>query len=426
MKLLHFAMSALGGYGETFVDLSLADQLADGGIESRFVITAGVEPLFATGRHPYSLIDSDPGLSVQAVVEREMSEHQPDAVVLADYANFWGHMLRNAGDDAWFIEKYGVPLIPIDMWEWEHTGFAYDFCGRGFGREYDRHILDMPAHLRPVPVCHVDAGGSRQGHPYRLTAPEPGRDATVRERVFAEFGLSPADRLVLVPVSAWQQPSTSTRLITEMTIRLGRRVPELLARYLGALPERTHVLVVGTVPEALRQLPADRLHELGPCPPDRYRDLLRSADLMVSLTMSGLTLARATLMGTPGMLLTNGFTVANAADVERVDAALGGLSDPVRSWLSEVAPIDAFSHWPKGLHAFVEPLVRGNPYLTAIAHEELLDEPAVVERMREILYDSEAARRLAEDREAYLAQVDALPPTWEVFGAAAAAVGLRI
>jgi hypothetical protein len=426
MKLLHFAMSALGGYGETFVDLSLADQLADGGIESHFVITAGVEPLFASGKHPYSLIDADPELSVQAVVEREMSEHQPDAVILADYANFWGHMLRNAGDDPWFIEKYGVPLIPIDMWEWENSGFAYDFCGRGFGREYDRHILDMPAHLRPVPVCHVDAGDSRRGHPYRLTAPEPARAAAVRNQVFDDLGLSAADRLVLLPISAWQQPTTSTRLITEMTVRLGQRVPELLARYLGALPDRTHVLVVGAVPEALRQLPAGRLHELGPCPPDRYRDLLRSADLMVSLTMSGLTLARATLMGTPGMLLTNRFTVADAEDIDRVDAALGGLADPVRSWLSEVAPTDAFSHWPKGIHTFIEPLVRDNPYLTAMAHEELFDQRTVVGRMREILYDPAARERLAESRDAYIAMVDALPPTWEVFGAAAAKVGLRV
>ncbi|WP_370942143.1 DUF6365 family protein [Amycolatopsis sp. cg5] len=426
MKLLHFALPVLGGYGETFVGRSLADQLTAGGVQNHFVTTQAVESLFGEGVYPYDVIDADPERSVHEVVERVMTEVRPDAIVLADYTNYWGHMVRNnAAEDPWFIEKYGVPLLPIDMWEWENTRFAYDFCGRGWGREYDRHILDMDVHLRPVPVAHVDPGPSGKGYPYRLTAPEPAADERTRAAIFAEFGLSPEDRLVMIPVSGWQQPKEVTRQTTDMMVRLGERVPELLVHYLNQLPDRTHVLIVGPVPEPFAKFPADRLHVLGPCAPDRYQRLLASADLLLSLSMSAVTLARAVLMGTPGMLLTNRFTVTGRDEVSEVDRALGGLSPVVRSWLEEVAPVDPFLHWPKGLFHFVEALTKDNGYLSALARAELFDETAAVETMHGILYEPAAREKLAEAQSAYVRAVDALPSTPDVLRAAMTKLGLK-
>ncbi|GLX05358.1 DUF6365 family protein [Microbispora sp. NBRC 16548] len=424
MKLLHFSLPVLGGYGETFVGLSLADQLADGGVQNHFVTTKAVEPLFRAGRYPFHIIDGD-ARPVERFVDEVIKDVRPDAIVLADYTNFWGHMVRSGVDDPWFIEKHGVPLLPIDMWEWENTVFAYDFCGRGWGREYDRHILDMDVHLRPVPIAHLDPGPSGRGYPYRIVAPEPGRDERTRAKVFAELGLSPNDRLVLIPVSSWQQPKEVTRQTTDMMVRLGERVPELLAHYLRQLPDSTHVVVVGPMLEPFTTLPAERLHVLAPTTPDRYHALLSSADLLLSLSMNAVTLARAVLMGTPGMLLTNRFTLTDEQSVAGMEQELGGLSDTVRSWLGEVVPIDPFRHWPKGLYHFVEPLVQGNEYLTAMAHEQLFDEKAVVEGMRGILYEPAVRERLAEAQSRYVRLVDDLPPTHEVIRAAVGKLGIE-
>lgn len=307
------------------------------------------------------------------------------------------------------------------MWEWEDTSFRYDFCGHGWGREFDRHILDMAAFLRPVPVSHPGAGTSGRAFPFRVNTPEPVPDGAARARIRAEFGLGPQDRLVMVPVSEWQQPTTVTKQTTEMMVRLGERVPELLAAYLSELPDRTHLLLVGPrVPAFDRMLPAHRLHYLPPSSPQRYRELLACTDLLLSLSMSGLTAARAVLMGVPAVLLTNRFTVSGEADLDALDASLGGLTRTTREWLRDTMPIDPFRHWPKGLFHFVDSLVADNPYLSALAAEELLDHRVVVERMRALLYDPAAGQTLARARNAYIDLVDSLPPVAETFADAIA------
>lgn len=96
MKIVHFAAPLLGGYGETYVGVSLADQLAENGIDNTFVTTKAVESMFRDGKHAYHVLDAEPGAAVDTFVDRIMHEVQPDAIVLADYGNFCGHMLRLA------------------------------------------------------------------------------------------------------------------------------------------------------------------------------------------------------------------------------------------------------------------------------------------------------------------------------------------
>ncbi len=131
---------------------------------------------------------------------------------------------------------------------------------------------------------------------------------------------------------------------------------------------------------------------------------------MLSLTTNAVTVIRAILMDIPAMLLTNRFHVPDAAAIEAVDGELGGLGPAARTWLGDTVPIEPFRLWPKGLHAFMEPLLKGNGYLDAIARRELLDEEGVVSGLEALLHDPAARDRLAQDRARYVAATG--PATW--------------
>ncbi|WP_405816052.1 DUF6365 family protein [Streptomyces sp. NBC_01390] len=425
MRLLNFALST-AAYGDTLIGLSFTDQIRQPGIEQHFVVSEAAVPLVSSRGYDYTVLKAHGTRSAEKQIDDCIRRFRPDAMVLADYLNYWGTLIRQYDTDPWFIDRYGLPLLPIDIWEWENTPFRFDVCGRDYEREISKRILGMEAHLRPVPVGHLTPGPSGRGLPYRIMDPEPLPDVAKRLRLRADLGLASGDRLVMIPVSAWQQPDENTPGATDMMRRLADRVPDLLVHYLGRLPATTRFVFVGHVPPAFRKLPPEQVRVLPLCPPDEYRDLLAVSDLVLSLSLTALTMVRAVLMDIPSLVITNRFRVAGPADIEKVSAELGGLTDTARSWLTETAPIAPFRQWPKGLYDFVQRLFDGNDYLDTLGHGELMDEENTVARLTELLYDPSAQQRLAGARSAYLDRLAALPPTLEVFAEAARRVGLSM
>ncbi|MEU3977736.1 DUF6365 family protein [Streptomyces bacillaris] len=424
MRILNFALSTVA-YGDTLIGIGLTNQLRAAGARNHYVISPAAEALISHHGYSYTVVEPEQGKHVREVVDTVVRDFDPDVLVLADYLNYWGTLIRRFDTDPWFLDSYRRPVLPIDIWEWENTSFTFDVCGREYEREVSRRILDMPAHLRPVPISHLDAGVSGRGFPYRILPREQRLGAAEREAVRSGLGLGPKDKLVMVPVSSWQQPGKDEPGMTDMIHRLADRVPDLLAGYLGQLPSTTHFLFIGYVPPAFHALPAEQVHVLPLCAPDRYHALLSSSDLVLSLTTNAVTVIRAVLMDIPALLLTNRFDVADAAGIDRVAAELGGIKPRVAEWLAENVPIEPFRLWPKGLHTFMEPLLKDNAYLDAIGRQELLDEEGVVSGLEALLHDRETRHRLAEGRSRYVRSVESLPPADEVFLAAARCAGLR-
>lgn len=418
MRLLFFSLSA-AAFGETFIGLSLAGQLRSSGVESHFVVPSVTGEAVASlgfGRTIVDYADCPTGEAARAFFDEIVARVRPDALVLADYNAFDRNVRFHFRTEPWLIEEYALPILPIDLSEWDRTDFTIDLCGRD-PLPVSRKILDFPAHLRPVPTAHLDAGPSGRGFPYRVVAPERAAGAAEREAVFARYGLDGADRLILLPMSSWQQPAGGRGLGSEMSARLTETVPELLAHYLGELPAGAHVLVVGEAPPALPRRLGQRLHVIPPCPIDEYTTLLGSADVTIVFSPTSATAARAVLMDRPAVIMQNRYRVHDEADVARVDAELG-LTARVRGWLDATTPIDPFRLWPKGCFAVQEPMLRANPYLDALVTAEILDETGTVAALHGLLYDKDAKDRLAAGRSRYLAAVNALPDAAHVVGAA--------
>jgi Family of unknown function (DUF6365) len=418
MNLMFFALST-AGYGETVIGLSLARQLEPLGVRSHFVISPVSEQVLKRSGVPFTTIEPRMGRLVRLLVDEDVRQFKPDAIVLADYYTYTGVFRERFGLDSWFIEEYGVPILPIDIWEWDKTSCAVDMFAED--RPTDKKILDMDVFLRPVPLAHPDREG--RAYPFRLWEGTERVTRRTKRHLYETFGLGPRDRLVLLTIAPWQHMAED-KYLSSIGTHVLRGVPRLLAHYLAQLPDTTHFLIVGEVPPELAALPAGRVHALPPCSPARFTTMLGASDLVLSLNIGATTLGRAVLSDIPAVVLTNGFAVPDALAIGEVEAKLGGLTPAVRSWLGDMLPLHQMRMWPLGFWEFLEPILAGNPYTGAFTDLELLDEPAVVQGLERTLYDPATRDRLAAGRAQYLSILDAQVDTRSVFAAAAARVGL--
>jgi hypothetical protein len=340
----------------------------------------------SASRHGYTVVDPAMGRLARLIIDDVVDQLDPDALVLDDYFTFCGVLQDRFGLDPWFVDEYSLPVFPIDIWEWENSTFVVDSPpGRGF--DVSKRILDFEAHLRPVPLAHVDATG--RGFPYRLGSPARLGSADDRTALRSSLGLGAADRLVLLTLAAWQRSAQSALFVTD-------RVTATLRR----LDECVHVLLVGAGPGDFEALPAERTHRVPACDPAQFDDLLGSADLLLSLNAGSTSLARAVLAGMDAVVIGNSATVPGS--------------------------LYPFRMWPLGAHEFLAPVLAANAYTGAYVQAELLDTAATAATIERTLHDPSARHVLAEARAKYQANVAALPPTCEVFDQAARLVGLTL
>lgn len=419
MRLLFFALST-AGYGETVIGMSLARQLQPLGVESHFIISPVSAQVLARSGIRHTVIDQRMGPFARLLIDEDVSQFRPDAIVLADYYTFTGVFEKRFGLRPWFIEEYQLPILPIDIWEWEKTSFAVDMFEED--RPVDKRILEMDAFLRPVPLAHPER--EDRAYPFRLWEGTERVSRRTKDHLFTTLGLGARDRLVLLTVAPWQQ-LPEDRYLSSIGTHVLRGVPKLLAHYLRQLPETTHFLLLGQTAPELAALPAERMHVLPPCSPSRFSTLLGASDLVLSLNVGATTLARAVTSDIPAIVLTNSFTVPGPGAVPEVEARLGGLTDTVRDWLMDMFPLHQMRMWPLGFHSFLEPILTENPYTSAFCDLELLDERAVVDGIAHALYDAGTRDRLAAARADYLAILDTQVDTRKAFAEAASGVGLN-
>ncbi|MEE1790029.1 DUF6365 family protein [Streptomyces sp. BE308] len=421
MRLL-FLATVVKEHHEATVGIDLANQLRSAGVESHFIVDTYNEQQVRAAGYAHTIVSPTMDAGILDVLRGVVGEFRPDAIVLSDYVAHWVAFTYAYRTDPWCVEEFGLPVIPLDLYELANTDFELEILGRPV--RADDRILSMPAHLRPVPVARPEpAPGDGQALPYRLSRTIGPAPAAERERIRGPLGLSDDERLLVVPTMDWQRIIAAKG--DRITRELGSRVPELIAGYLGKLPERTHFLLLGPEWEAFRRLPPERTHLVPSYSPAEHDDWVRSADGVMAFHLPSPALERSVFADVPGLYAVNGIEVAPGAGRTVLTDALGGVSGQVAEWLDAFPlPLPEFHLWPLRWNSIYRPLYAGNPFADAVAHAEILDEPSVVGRLEELLYDTAAQDRLATARDGYRRQIDALPDTVEVFSEAARRSGL--
>jgi hypothetical protein len=406
---------------ETTLGVDLVTQLEVAGVQSHFVIDAFNEDQLKAAGFPYTLVDPSMGAAVRTVVEDVAREFRPDAVVLADYLGHWMTFEVTYGCDPWFIDELGLPLIPMDLYDLANTSRKVEILGKST-RVSDR-ILDLPAHLQPVPMNRPVVAGDGPGLPYRATTAVEPLTTEHRATVRCSLGLRDGDRLLMVPTLPWQQ--LMARHAGGPAKVLAARLPALVAHYLAQLPTETHFLFTGPVFEDVEGLPSDRVHLVPSYTATGYDELLGATDAIMSFHVPSFAIERAVFADVPGMVCLNGFDVTGREDVAKLDAEFGGLTPTVAAWLqASPVPVPAFHMWPLSWNAVLSPGLADNPFTDGLSRAEIFDERSVLDGLGRLLYDTRTVNELAEARARYRDLIDGLPPAPEVFTSAARRLGL--
>jgi hypothetical protein len=190
-------------------------------------------------------------------------------------------------------------------------------------------------------------------------------------------------------------------------------VPAWIAATLARLGERVHVLHVGPQASPAWTAWGERYLFCGQVPADRLHDLMDAADLLLSLNTTATTGLTATASGLPTVVVMN----SHGGSADELAAVVRDASPALRAWLAEAAPLHPFRLWPLGLYSFLTPILRDNPFADTFRQVELLDEDAMAETCRALLFDESAAAAARSLQAQYRESIRSLPGPAEAFRA---------
>ncbi|MGW0792642.1 DUF6365 family protein [Streptomyces sp. NPDC002911] len=419
MRLLFMAMLAKTLH-ETTVGLDLADQLKGAGVECHFIVDADNEAQAKTAGHPCTVVGPEEGHRVRDTVAATVRAFAPDAIVLSDYLGHWLTHRINYDTDPWYVQEFDIPVIPIDLYDLPRAGRHVEVLGKS--ATIDDNYLQMPVHLRPVPVNRPQASPGSHGVLYRATRNVRPLGTATRADVRRSLGAGDRERLLMFPTLPWQHVM-QTRAAPRAR-ELALRVPRLIGHYLRQLPDTTRFVMTGPYLEELG-LPAERVHIEPVTTAQRYHEILGAADAVASAFLTSYALERAILTDVPGLLTVNSHDIDGPAGTERLTRALGGLTPAVHDWLADFpGPVPSFYGWPLRWTAFLQSVLKDNPFTDTVLSTEIFDERAVVSGLEAVLYDPGLRDRLAAVRADYRDSLDRLPGTAEAFLAAADRLGI--
>ncbi|HET9316729.1 MAG TPA: DUF6365 family protein [Vicinamibacteria bacterium] len=396
-----FLAAPAAAFGEVSTGLRIARELVAQGDRVVFLAGADVGVLFEGSGVVHQAIDAEV-LSLARLVSRVLARERCASVTLVDVASVY-LTLDPIGVDLDFLQGLAVPVIALDFWNLRRAGPEWDF-GRD-ATPIPPAALAFERRLLPVPIARPDAGPGVFGAiPERTARPEVG--AAVR----AELGLGDRDRLVLWPTSRWQQPELQN---WKHHARLARQVPAWIADTLARLGERVHLLHVGPQPSPAWSRWGERYRFAGQVRADRLHDLMDAADLLLSLNTTATTALAATAIGVPTVVVANSY----AGSAEELAALVPDASPALRAWLADAAPLHPFRLWPLGLFSFLTPILQDNPFTDTFRQVELLDEHAIEETCRALLFDEGEASAARDLQSRYRERIRSLPGPAQAFRA---------
>lgn len=347
-----FLALAGAAYGESTLARRIAIALHARGDEIVVLSSSALAPLWTSAPVRFGAIDKV-RRDIEPAVANVIAKQRCDALVLVDLTATIV-ACRLAGVDPAFVHRVGARVIALDIWDLPATSRRWDVGGEVL----DLGGVDVDARLVPCPFASPSTPGAYNALP-AVTAPPAAR----------------ARPYVLVTTAVWQtQPphGGSYAAIIET-------IPRRLIAELAALDvDVVHVgpaCLLGSEALGARYSWRERV------PPEEMLALVAGAQLLVTLNLASTTILTALACGVP--------VVVGVSSFDSVDDGLY-----------------PFAVWPLGLHAFMQPILDGNPFCDVVRTAEVLVPGALAEACRAVLADPAAVRqRIA----AYVDTVRALP-----------------
>lgn len=383
-------------FGETLHGIRIARQLIETGDEVVLLAPAAIRTLIDDARVTFGRIDQGlPTLDKQ--IGGLIRRMKCSSLVLVDAAAVaW--IARALGLASRAFTHPDVPVVALDCWNLPAQPNAWEYSEQ-IKEALPAEFHQIKRRMIPVPIAPLEIAGGFAALP-ELAA----LGTEEREKVRAELGVGPGDRLIVWPSASWQSANLHT---DPGLVRLAGALPALILPRLDRLGPRVHIVHVGPVAFPGAEQLAPRYRFLSQVAPRKFEQLVGAADLLIGFNSSATSIATAIAARTPILV---GTTTLRAADMAEVEHALGDRLTPhVRSLIAANLPIAPIYAWPLRLGAVFAPLLANNPLEDALRRVDPFDEGAYVEACRELLFDAAVADALRDRQDAYHRRVGALP-----------------
>jgi hypothetical protein len=397
-----FVVTSFWAYGELAIATEFAGRMAGSGFRPLFLVPPTHRGRVAAAGLDHRVLIPGSGKINRIQLQDIAHVHRPALVVLADFLNF-DFCDRHYGLGRADLAVFDCPIGTFDDFSWGRPGAWMDTYG--FRAKYagEMTVEGLCFRLRPCPLNNPldpDAAGIR---PYPLLGSTADVEVSERAAVRREFGLAKDRPLILLTGAAWQR----TPAAFPLAVPFADACRTMLERLLTTLLEHADVLCVGARP-AFRDRAPDGFHALDPLEPDRFARLLQAVDLHLSNNICSVSLHRLALRGIPSV-----------AVVSSLHKSAGRVS-----WkLPEAPPLTEFARrvvdgadylypclmFPVGWHAFLGPLLAGNPFGDLVPRVEAFAEQQALATILPLLGPGPERDRLAGARETYLDVLRELP-----------------
>jgi hypothetical protein len=307
-----FYMEIWFSYGEREHALGFARQARQAGHEAHFVVEPRVAPhVRGAGFEATPFERPEEGVAV-------VRELDPDLVVGCEIFNLKPASVRG-------LEALGRPLATMDGTSLGVEINADPFRTPGLGRS-----VTLPGRywsFRPCPVNDV-ASATESVFPWRLF-PDAARAAKDRA-VYADLGLEPEVRTVLLPLAPWATQGAKFAGLA----RYHDRLLERIGQGLEAAGEPIQLLVVAKEGSGAARRGRLAIQVTDLLPYDVYDHVLRSCDLVISDNVIQTSLSKALVMGTPHLVIQNTGRLASHSATGR-----GGLLSPELPYPCNIFPV---------------------------------------------------------------------------------------
>ncbi len=252
----------------------LAEQLTRAGDRVRFIGTAAVAALVQHHGFAFDSVRTDVLPQIRAAVARTSCA----ALLLIDIVSSY-MALEALGLDRQFLEEVPVATLAIDPWDLDCTNGLMESGPSGWivsphSRQLTRRLLPSPM-IRPTGWRDPLSAGVYNSLPNVALMP--------RDEARARLGIGPKEQALVIPFA-----HRLARVADAYRVRLTRRLPELIARFLSRLPN------VRVIPIA-----AER---------EDFCDVLAAGDALLSFNALAPSIGLAALLGLPVLLGVNSYS----------------------------------------------------------------------------------------------------------------------
>jgi hypothetical protein len=328
------------------------------------------------------------GILVYSRIRDIVAELNPDALLLADVLLYKGIHYELGVNldplvDDW-LSRFRV--LGLDLFDWDANSRIIDCQGETHFSSA-RPLQQGIARLLPSPYLAPAPSSPGRGRYAMMEDAQP-LAATDRAAIRESLGLG-SGPVVMFTSSPWQHLAEKEKL----TARVASHFPALMLRLLDLAARPLGGVTLVHLGPADMAIPPDvkgiRYRHFPQLPPEDYRRLLGTADLLLTPNCIATSAIRAASMRVPVAALYMGSPVQHAPAVEGSDAQRA-----LATYLQATCPTYAFRAWPLGLHAVMSRILQNNPFAAMQRHLDVLDPDAAVDGLSHILRDSSDADAL--------------------------------